>query len=244
MFCGISYFFKGLRLIFVAGMKRYVIIPLIINIAIFSLGLWVGITWFNSFLDQVLPDWLAWAEFIIWPLFAISYFLIVFYAFAILVNVIAAPFNGFLAEKVESYLQGDKTMATESNFKTVLKEAPGIILSELSKLVYFMVRAIPLLILFLIPGINVFAPFIWFAFSAWMLSLEYLDYPCGNHGILFKETRSMARQRRTRCLSFGAVVSGFTLVPFINFIAMPAAVAGATVFYLDTFSKNKEISRL
>ena len=242
MFCGIGYFFKGLRLIFVAGMKRYVIIPLIINIAVFSLGLWVGITWFNSFLAQVLPDWLAWAEFIIWPLFAISYFLIVFYAFAILVNVIAAPFNGFLSEKVESYLKGDKSMATESNFKTTLKEAPGIILSEVSKLAYFLVRAIPLLILFLIPGINVLAPFIWFVFSAWMLSLEYLDYPFGNHGILFKETRKMARQRRTRCLSYGAVVSGFTLVPFVNFIAMPAAVAGATAFYIDTFSKNEKVN--
>lgn len=242
MFCGIGYFFQGLRLIFVSGMKRYVIIPLIINITIFSLGLWVGITWFNRFLAQMLPDWLSWAEFILWPLFAISYFLIVFYAFAILVNVIAAPFNGFLAEKIESYLNGDKTLATESDFKTILKEAPGVILSEISKLGYFLIRAIPLLILFLIPGINILAPFIWFIFSAWMLSLEYLDYPCGNHGILFKQTRSMAKQRRTRCLSFGAVVSGFTLVPFLNFIAMPAAVAGATAFYVDTFSNDGKTS--
>ncbi|MEM7304641.1 MAG: sulfate transporter CysZ [Pseudomonadota bacterium] len=241
MFCGIGYFFKGLRLIFAPGIKRYVIIPLIINITLFSFGLWVGITWFDSFLEKVLPGWLTWAEFILWPLFAISYFLIVFYAFAILVNVIAAPFNGFLAEKIESYLQEDKNLTTESSFQSVLKETPGIILSELSKLTYFLIRALPLLILFLIPGINVLAPFIWFIFSAWMLSLEYLDYPLGNHGILFKETRTMAKQRRTRCLSFGSVVSAFTLVPFLNFIAMPAAVAGATALYVDTFSENAKV---
>ena len=238
MFCGFSYFFKGFGLIFASGIKRYVVIPLIINITIFSFGLWIGITWFNSFLAQVLPDWLSWAEFILWPLFAISYFLIVFYAFAILVNVIAAPFNGFLAEKVESYLRGDKTLTTESDFKSVLKEAPGVIASEVGKLVYFLVRAIPLLILFLIPGINVFAPFVWFIFSAWMLSLEYLDYPLGNHNVLFKETRSLVKQRKARCLGFGAGVSGFTLIPFLNFIAMPTAVAGATALYVDTFAQD------
>ena len=240
MLRGFGYFFKGLRLILAPGIKRYVLIPLIINIAIFSFGLWLGITWFNSFLEQILPDWLSWAEFILWPIFAISYFLIVFYAFAILVNVIAAPFNGFLAEKVESYLRGDKTLSTESDFKTVLKEAPRIIASEMGKLAYFLLRAIPLLILFLIPGANVLAPFIWFFFSAWMLSLEYLDYPFGNHNILFKETRSLVKKRKTRCFGFGAAVSGFTLIPFINFIAMPAAVAGATALYVDTFTEITE----
>ncbi|MEM8844342.1 MAG: sulfate transporter CysZ [Pseudomonadota bacterium] len=240
MFRGFSYFFKGLRLIFASGIKRYVLIPLLINIAIFSFGLWIGITWFDSFLEQVLPGWLSWAEFILWPIFAISYFLIVFYAFAILVNVIAAPFNGLLAEKIESYLSDDKTLSTESDFKTILKEAPGIIASEIGKLAYFLLRAIPLLILFIIPGINVFAPFVWFIFSAWMLSLEYLDYPFGNHNILFKDTRAKVKQRKTRCLGFGTAVSGFTLIPFLNFIAMPAAVAGATALYVDTFSKVED----
>ena len=80
---------------------------------------------------------------------------------------------------------------------------------------------------------------IWFIFSSWMLSLEYLDYPLGNHNILFKKTRSLVKQQRAACLSFGAITSAFTLIPFVNFFVMPIAVAGATLLYIDKFSDEK-----
>lgn len=236
MLRGIQYFFSGFKLIFTPGIKRFVLIPLTINICIFALGFWLGIEWFDQFLAKMLPAWLSWAEFILWPIFALSYFLIVFYLFALLANIIAAPFNGMLAERVEQHLQGKVPDQNSSTVKQLLKELPRTVGSEINKLFYFILRALPLLILFLIPGINVAAPIIWFLFSAWMLSLEYLDYPLGNHGILFKQTRALAKQRRTRCLSFGALISAFTMIPVLNFIVMPVAVAGATALYIDSMS--------
>ena len=234
MFSGIKFFFAGFKLIFSPGVKRFVVIPLLINISIFALGFWLGINWFDQFLEKILPSWLAWAEFILWPLFALSYFLVVFYLFALLANIIAAPFNGLLAEKVELYLLGNNSKSPDSDFKKLLRELPRSIGSEISKLFYFLLRSLPLLILFLIPGINLLAPLLWFLFSAWMLSLEYLDYPLGNHNILFKQTRELVKSERSKCLSFGGLVSLFTMIPIVNFIAMPVAVAGATKFYVDT----------
>jgi len=156
--------------------------------------------------------------------------------FALLANIIAAPFNGLLAEKVEQHLRGNNSPQNQSTIKQLLKELPRTVGSEINKLFYFLLRSLPLLVLFLIPGINVIAPIVWFLFSAWMLSLEYLDYPLGNHGILFKQTRGLAKQQRTRCLSFGALVSVFTMIPVLNFIIMPIAVAGATSLYVDSIS--------
>ncbi len=75
-----------------------------------------------------------------------------------------------------------------------------------------------------------------------MLSLEYLDYPLGNHGVLFKQTRGLAKQQRARCLSFGALVSAFTMIPVLNFIVMPVAVAGATDLYVNSMSHTNNIS--
>ena len=236
MLGGISYFFSGFKLITTSGIKRFVFIPLLINISIFALGFWLGMTWFDQFLENMLPAWLAWAEFILWPIFALSYFLIVFYLFALLANIIAAPFNGLLSEKVEDHLRGNTPIQNDSTIKQLLRELPRTVSSEINKLFYFLIRSIPLLILFIIPGINVIAPVIWFLFSAWMLSLEYLDYPLGNHGVLFKQTRGLAKQQRTRCLSFGALVSAFTMIPILNFIVMPVAVAGATAFYVKSMS--------
>jgi len=236
MFRGIAYFFSGFKLILSPGIKRFVLIPLLINISIFAIGFWVGMEWFDQFLEKMLPAWLSWAEFILWPVFALSYFLIVFYLFALLANIIAAPFNGLLAEKVEHRLRGITPQQNQSSVKQLLKELPRTVGSEINKLFYFLLRSIPLLILFLIPGVNLIAPVVWFVFSAWLLSLEYLDYPLGNHGILFKQTRELAKQKRVRCLSFGALISAFTMIPILNFIIMPVAVAGATSFYVDSMS--------
>lgn len=231
MLGGARYFFQGLGLLTKPGIRRFVIIPLLINVGIFSAVLWLGSRWFDQFLDNMLPGWLSWAEFILWPLFALSYFLLLFYLFALLANVIAAPFNDLLSEKVEAYLRGNIVKADDKNNFWV--EVPRSIANEIGKLFYFLLRSIPLLILFVIPGVNLIAPFLWFMFSAWMLSLEYLDYPCGNHNISFKETREKIRARRIRCISFGGAVTAFTMLPVINFIAMPAAVAGATSLYLN-----------
>lgn len=240
MLKGIKYFFSGFTLIFSYGLKRFVLIPLAINISIFALGFWLGLEWFDQLLAKMLPTWLAWAEFILWPIFALSYFLIVFYLFALIANIIAAPFNGLLAEKVELRLRNELSQNNQSAIKQLLKELPRTVGSEINKLFYFLLRSLPLLVIFLIPGINLIAPIIWFAFSAWMLSLEYLDYPLGNHGIFFKQTRALAKQQRARCLSFGALVSVFTMIPILNFIVMPVAVAGATALYVDSIHPIQE----
>ena len=42
----------------------------------------------------------------LWPLFVVLVVLMVFFTFTMLANIIAAPFNGFLAEKVEVVVHG------------------------------------------------------------------------------------------------------------------------------------------
>ena len=240
MFRGARCLFAGIKILTRSGLRRFVIIPVVINIVIFAVVLWFGMQWFDQYLNNMLPDWLTWAEFILWPLFALSYFLIVFYLFALLINVIAAPFNGLLAEKVERHLRGQTITDADTNNAQLLKGIPRSIGNEISKLFYFLLRSLPLLLLFVIPGVNIIAPFLWLLFSAWILSLEYLDYPLGNHNISFKSTRMLVRQQRLTCLSFGAMVTGFTMIPVINFIAMPAAVAGATVLYVESLADKAE----
>lgn len=108
------------------------------------------------------------------------------------------------------------------------------LLSELRKLFYFLLRAVPLLILFLIPGINLAAPFLWLLFNAWFLALEYGDYPMGNHGIRFGDQHRWLKARRLTSLGFGAGVTLLMLIPLLNFLAMPAAVAGATLLWVKS----------
>jgi CysZ protein len=58
-----------------------------------------------------------------------------------------------------------------------------------------------------------------------------------NHGLKFREMRRRLRGRPVLSLGFGAATAGLTMVPVVNFIAMPSAVAGATAMWvkeLDT----------
>ena len=75
--------------------------------------------------------------------------LVVFFSFTVLANLIAAPFNGLLAEKVEKSLGGD-IPSEDTEWKALVADIIPSILVELRKLSYFLLRAIPLLILFLI----------------------------------------------------------------------------------------------
>jgi len=95
--------------------------------------------------------------------------------------------------------------------------------------------SVPFLLLFLIPGINLIAPFTWLAFSAWMLAVEYADYPMGNHGLRSDEQKQRLGNKRLLSLGFGGAVTVATMIPVVNFLVMPAAVAGATAMWVKQF---------
>jgi len=60
-----------------------------------------------------------------------------------------------------------------------------------------------------------------------------MDYPMGNHGIVFQEQRKIMITKKKRTFGFGLGVMLITFIPVINFIAMPVAVAGASKMWVD-----------
>lgn len=233
---GMHYLLQGLRLIRQPGLRRYVLVPVLVSTLCFT-GAIAGLTWWlDGLLTALLgklPDWLDWLRYLLWPLFALSAVLVVFYGFSILTNLLAAPFNGMLAEAVEKHLTGQPIET--GGWRALLRDIAPSLFSELRKLLYFVLRALPLGVLFLIPGINVAAPFLWALFSAWMLAIEYLDYPLANHLLHFSTQRKLLRGNRLLAYGFGGSALLLTMIPVLNFIAMPAAVAGAAALWVGEF---------
>jgi len=236
-FSGILYFFQGLRLIVQPGLRRYVMIPLLINVSLFGGLMWFGASQFEVFMHWLMPEfpeWLQWAEWLLWVVFAVSALLILFFTFSLLANIVAAPFNGLLAEAVEIHLSGER-MDSAGGWQKMLRELLPTIIDELRKLLYLLMWSVPFLLLFLIPVINLIAPFTWLAFSAWMLAVEYADYPMGNHGLRSDEQKQRLGNKRLLSLGFGGAVTVATMIPVFNFLVMPAAVAGATAMWVKQF---------
>jgi len=231
---GMRYIFRGVKLLAQPGIRLYVIVPLFVNTLLFTVVIIYGAELISDLIRHLSQQWswIEWIGWLLWPLFVIVALTLVFFCFSILANLIAAPFNGLLAAAVEAKISGTR-MTDDQGISTLLRELVDGIKAEGIKFIYFLVRAVPLLILFLIPLIQAVAPVIWVVFGAWMIALEYLDFPMANHGKQFPEIRRTLGEHRALALGFGLSTLMMTMIPVVNFIAMPAAVAGATSLWLD-----------
>ena len=61
---------------------------------------------------------------------------------------------------------------------------------------------------------------------------QYIDYPADNHKLGWNEMLAWLRQKRWQSMSFGGIVYLVLLIPVVNILMMPAAVAGATLFWV------------
>jgi len=239
-FKGFFYIFSGLALIFRPDVRRYALWPIVINIVVVVSLVSFAFTQFDGWMEWMLsflPGWLEWLRYILWPLLALSVLLVVFFSFSMIASLVAAPFNGPLSLAVERSL--GVTHSTEGDSQTLVRSAMEAIGSELNKIAYFLIRAIPLWILLLVPFVNVVASVAWVIFSAWVLCIEFSDYPMANHGLAFKAQRKKLEQARFQSLGFGFGVNLLAMIPVLNFLLVPAAVAGASKMWVESQAGNK-----
>lgn len=229
--------FRGIVLIFKPGVKRFALIPLVIN-ALIYIGIgWIATVYFEDFTARYLPQDDIWhyLNWILWPLAIVAYVLVAFYSFTLVANFIGAPFNGLLAAHVENYLTGKLPPETDESIASAVLPA---LIGEIQKMFYFLALVIPVLTLFLVPGINAIAPTLWLLLGLWFLTIEYCDYPMGNHGIRPTNQRKALASRRLDSLAFGAGAAVLMMTPVLQLAAMPAIVAGATRFWLERIDKR------
>ena len=236
-----GYLGRGFHLVREPGIRRYVVAPLLVNLAIFGgLGWWAVATfgdWLGewSVLERYGDVWgLGFVLGLVQVLFTLAVVFALAWVFTLVANLVGAPFNGLLAERVEAHLTGERG-TEDPGWLSMIKSTPRLIGSEIAKLLYLAMWLVPLLLLQFVPIVQIVAPFLLFAFGAWMFALEYLDYPMGNHGAVFGDVRAEARSRRGTAFGFGLAVAALAVVPFVNLVLMPIAVAGATALYVDRF---------
>ncbi|WED27424.1 sulfate transporter CysZ [Vibrio sp. DW001] len=234
---GFGYFFQGMKLALTPGIRRFVLFPLLANILLVGSALFYLFSHLNDWITgwiSYIPDWLSWLSYLLWPVLTITILGTFSYIFSTLANLIAAPFNGLLAEKVEEKLCGK--LDSDQNLISIIRDTPRIIARELQKIVYFLPKAIGLFILLFIPALGqTIGPVLWFIFSAWVMAIQYCDYPFDNHKVSFHEMRQDLKQNQSKAYGFGICVAFFTAIPILNLFVMPIAVCGATAMWVEEF---------
>lgn len=243
---GMKYFFKGFELIQLKGIRRFVFIPLLINLLFFSVAfyfMFLELEHYMAMFIEWLPDWLNWLSTILWPLIVITILIIFSFIFSTAANWLAAPFNGLLSEKIELLLLREKYShepIDDSGMIDIVKDIPRTLGRELQKLSYYLPRAIGFFILLWV--LPVIGQIMWFLFVAWMMAVQYKDYPFDNHKIPFSVMKQTIQEHRKLSYSFGISVTVFSMVPLVNLIVMPVAICGATALWVDHY-RDDFISR-
>ena len=182
--------------------------------------------------EETLPDWLAFLAWLLVPILWLMGALLTGYVSTLLVLLVTSPFHALLAEKVEERATGKQVPGLEGVGQALLQVPRGFV-RELSKFAYYVPMSFFVLLLSLIPGLNTLSPLLWFLLGAWVMGLQFLDYPMDNHRLPFKEVRNASAARRLSSLGFGGTVAFISGIPFINMIVVPAAVIGATLFWCE-----------
>jgi CysZ protein len=231
---GASYFLKGFSLIRQKGIRRFVFIPLSINVLLFTFAFYFVYLEINSYMQSImawLPSWLDWLSVLLWPLAVLTVLVIFSFIFSTVANWLAAPFNGLLSEKMEAILSGQET--PQGNMLDIVKDVPRTLSREWQKLSYYLPRAIGFFIVLCV--LPILGQIIWFLFIAWMMAIQYKDYAFDNHKIPFAQMKEILKQNKSLSYSFGITVTAFSMIPIVNLVVMPVAICGATALWVDYY---------
>lgn len=235
---GARYFFRGLRLLLHPQLRWFVLIPLVINCLLFAVLTTLLVQHFDLLTrwDLPLPEILQFLEktlkWVAWLLIVVVVLIGYGYSFNIITNILAAPFYGLLSQRTEEMLTG-----IPCPDEPPLQMVPRTLFRELRKLLYFVTRGIFILLVIVLLGLtfilNFLAPLLGLLWSAWCMSIQYVDYAADNHRTEFGSLRKLLRKRRYSCIGFGGTVMGCSMVPVLNIFTMPAAVIGGTLFWVN-----------
>ncbi len=237
---GAGYVMRGAKMLTHPALRLFVLIPLLVNILIFGSLIGVGLSYLVDVVDRWLgwiPEWLGFIEWLLWPLIGIAVSLVTGYLFTAVALIIASPFNALLAEKAEELVTG-KPVDSLEGLGAALMAVPRGIVRELAKLLYYVPMAAFVLLVSFIPVVNAIAPFLWFLLGAWMMSIQFVDYPMDNHQLGFADVKEAVRRRRLSSMGFGGLVALCAGIPVVNFFVVPSAVVGATLLWCEELADS------
>ena len=246
-FAGANYMVEGIRLLWHPKLRIYILVPLLVNCLLFVVLTSFFYNYLSnlinqdvSFIPEFLAPFLAPLKWLAWLIIGSLTLIIYGYSFNVITNIIAAPFYGLLAEAAEKILTG-QDIPPESLWKMI----PRVLSRELSKLFYFLGRGILVILVMilvaLIPIVSIVAPLIGLAWGAWSMAIQYADYPADNHQTPFGDMRNCLWHRIRSSLGFGGTVMGCSIIPIINIFAMPAAVTGGTIYWLNELKSCRSV---
>ena len=227
---GLDCLVEGFALIRKPGIRRYVIVPTVINTLVLIVLVVISVSKFEGWvaaITNMLPDWLSFLSWVIYLVGLIVVAFVLFYSFMIVANLIASPFNAILSAKIEEtlipgHVHPDSNLFFDHRRRCCSRDIESALFVAASRS----------------PDATVCHPvgeyvgavaldFVW-----WMVAIQYCDYAADNNQVSFRTLRERMSSHKLSAVSFGIPINIMLAIPLINLFLLPIAVAGGTVFWV------------
>jgi CysZ protein len=216
------------------GLKKYFIIPFIINIAVLSAIFFVSFFTIQPAVLDLLagPEWYMKAlRFLISPVLFIALWIITALCYTLLGSIAVAPFLDLISQKTESVLRG--TDITEPfSFSSVVADIFRALKSMIKLLVLWILISFGLLFVNALPlagpalhiALNFFT-------AAFFMGFTFIEYPLDRERISFGEKLSAVWKIRRAAAGLGTAFMITAFIPLVGYLSMNmGAVAGTLLF--------------
>lgn len=215
----------------------YIVIPFVINVAVFSGAVYIGLDFFGNTVVAQLPQGEAWywaiLYWLVWTIAVLVTAVLVFFTFTVVGNLIASPFNELLSERTEEALSGTSSEAPFS-LRQFMLDAWHTLLMEAKKMWIFVVVMLLILPLNLVPGVgNSLYTVLAVTLTLFFLSFEYLGFVMVRKRKFFREQKDYILARKFLMLGFSCGVMAILAIPFFQLLCIPLAVIGVTRLWCE-----------
>jgi CysZ protein len=242
MFKSFTYYLKAIQVFWSAKkLKRFAIIPILLNILIYSFIVSGTFTFLWDWspnipatgIDGIIGTWIDQSIMILasilkWILGIPLLFIICYLSFIMSYMLIASPFNDILSEKTELHVKGIDLENTNisQGLKHTLKSF-GFTLDILMRQLFWTLLALPLLI---IPYVG-FIPLL--CITAYFTGIGFYDIPMSRHGYKNKEKKDRCKENRGKIFALGFIAELSFLIPGLALFTLPLGVIAGTLLYCD-----------
>jgi len=183
-----------------------------------------------------------WLRFLHTALLIIGFLLTLFVCyllFTILGNIVTAPFNEEISQRVEEIVTG-KTEHKMGFWEDAYISIKG----EVQKLIFYLLILLLIFILNFVPVIgSVFSAILGFIFSCYYNSLDFLDYPMTRKKMRFRDKLKVTSSGRLVTYGFGLTAFLLMFLPVINVFMKPILVVSGTSLFYEKGYSSREIFR-
>ncbi len=213
----------------------WVLIPFLLNVAVFGLILWAGLHFGSGWIEGIFTGGFWWdlLRWVVQVLFWLTLFIIVIFLFVPVGSLVALPFNDLLSEKVEVLLTG--TSGAESFSLRSLTRGIKVGVGASIRMALLMgVLLVPVLLLNLLPGIGtLLSGAVAAIITIRYLSLEYTSYSMDRRYWDWARRKAFLRRNRARSLGMGTMAWLLMMIPVVNALFIPVSAVAGTILFCE-----------